>query len=119
MMLTTRNAIQRKIRTTKCGIASSHLTSQSQRESGSSSSPVTTTGCGRSTATSMFIRSSSLPRAVAARLAALGVAPMARRQHWPECGRGRCDAAETDLVADVYVHELARLLGTHPEVDDD
>jgi hypothetical protein len=42
--LRTMKASQRKTRKMKCGIASSHLTSQSQRLRGRSSSPVTRTG---------------------------------------------------------------------------
>src|SRR5690348_17724746 len=42
--LTTANPIQRKTRTTKCGIASSHLTSQRPRLSSGESSPVSWSG---------------------------------------------------------------------------
>src|SRR5664279_5989376 len=44
--LTTMNASQRKESTTKCGIASSHLTSQSPRLSCGESSPVSRSGYG-------------------------------------------------------------------------
>src|SRR6266566_7744739 len=45
-MLTTANATQRKKSTMKCGIASSHLTSQSPRLSSGDSSPVSWRGYG-------------------------------------------------------------------------